>query len=180
MTSMCRLLVLALLLMTSGLAGRRAEAADGEDRWAAFRPLLGEWTGEGGGQPGQGAGRLSHSLDLDGRILIRKNHVEYPATKDRPAFAHDDLLITYFDEARTAAKAIYWDNEGHAIQYSVSVLTDGRTLVYTSEPSPAGPRFRFIYAIETPDRMRLKFEIAPPGKPDAFGTYSEGVVKRVK
>ncbi len=180
MTPLHAALFVSLFVATLA-GGPQAGPGATADRWAAFRPLLGEWTGQGSGQPGEGTGRMTHTLDLDGRILVRRNHVEYEATRQRAAFTHDDLLITYgADEGKPASKAIYWDNEGHTINYDVSASPDGRTLVYTSEPSATGPRFRFTYSIETSARMRLKFEIAPPGKPDAFAAYSEGVVTRVK
>ncbi len=171
--------VIAILLLAAVPAERAATAAD-DDRWAAFRPLLGEWRGEGSGQPGKGTGQLSHSLELDGQVLVRRNHVDYPATRERGAFAHDDLLVTYAADGKAPSRAIYWDNEGHTIVYAVSVSPDRRTLVYVSEAAPSSPRFRFTYSIETPDRLRVTFEIAPPGKPEAFSMYSDGVVTRVK
>lgn len=63
--------------------------------WDAWEFLLGEWIGEGGGKPGQGGGSLVFHLDLQQRILIRKNHVDFPATNDQPAVAHDDLTLIY-------------------------------------------------------------------------------------
>jgi hypothetical protein len=63
--------------------------------------LIGEWVGEGGGMPGQGGGGFSFLPDQDGRILIRKNYANYPATKDKPAYSHTDLTIICEDSGET-------------------------------------------------------------------------------
>jgi hypothetical protein len=57
--------------------------------------------------------------DLGGKILVRKNHSEYPAAKDKPKTVHDDLLIVYRDAAAQPGKAIYFGNEAHTIEYAV-------------------------------------------------------------
>jgi len=75
--------------------------------WAPLAFLLGVWLGEGGGDPGQGTGWFSFLPDLQGKILVRKNHADYPASADWPAFAHDDLLIVYKDVLGGALRAIY-------------------------------------------------------------------------
>ena len=82
-----RFLLLAILLL--------CPVACSADDWGAIQYLVGNWTGEGGGVPGQGVGGFSFQPDLHGKILVRKSRAEYPATKDRPAFEHDDLMIVY-------------------------------------------------------------------------------------
>ena len=137
--------------------------------WDAWQPLLGEWTGEGGGDPGQGVGTVSFALELDGRILVRKNHLDFHATPERPAFAHDDLLVTY-READGSLQADYFDNEDHLIHYAVTAAGDG-TILHLSPVQPAAPRFRMTYTIAGTDSASIRFEIAPPGRPDDFSAY---------
>ena len=144
--------------------------------WQAWKFLLGEWVGEGGGGPGQGAGGSRFYLDLQDRILVRTNYSEFPATKDRPAFSHNDLMIIHQDP--DGARAVYYDNEGHVIRYTAAFSGDGRILTFLGEIKAAEPRFRMIYSRESGDRLKLKFEIAPPGKPDEFKPYIEAVMKR--
>jgi hypothetical protein len=48
--------------------------------WDTWQFPIGEWVGEGSGLLGQAAGGFSSNLNLNGRILVRKNHSEYPAT----------------------------------------------------------------------------------------------------
>ena len=40
---------------------------------------------------------------------------------------------------------------------------------------PANPRFRLSYSKGKDDAITIKFEAAPPGKPDGFKTYLEGL-----
>jgi hypothetical protein len=72
--------------------------------WGPAQFLVGNWTGEGGGQPGQGVGAFSFSPDLQGKILVRKSFAKYPPAEGRPASRHDDLTIVYRDEVTTVAR----------------------------------------------------------------------------
>ena len=153
-------------------AGQAAPPATPD--WGPLQPLLGAWTGEGGGQPGQGAGAFSFAPDLQGTILVRKNFAEYPAANGKPSSRHDDLMIVYRDEATHALRATYYDNEGHTIAYGVTAA--GAGVVFLSEGPPAMPRFRMTYTPAPPDKLAIKFEIAPPGK--EFATYIEASARR--
>jgi hypothetical protein len=146
--------------------------------WATFEYLLGDWVGEGGGQPGQGAGEFSFHPDLQNRILVRKNYAAYPPTKDRPGFRHDDLMVVYRVSNNAPPRAIYFDSEGHVIHYSITASPDMKTIQFVSEVLPSSPRYRLTYARTGSDFLTLKFEIAPPGKPDSFSTYIEAKAKR--
>src|SRR5262245_3983457 len=106
--SVQRSLVLGLLLL---LADSSSACSD-EDSWEPYRFLVGEWVGEGSGQPGKGSGDFSFGFDLQGKILVRKNHAEFPAASGRPALAHDDLMVTYHAGGDGPMKAIYFDSEG--------------------------------------------------------------------
>jgi hypothetical protein len=117
---------------------------------------------------------------LQGKVLVRKNHADYPATKDRPAFSHDDLMVIYREAEGARACAIYFDNEGHVIHYNASLSEDGTTWVFLSDPTPSAPRYRLTYTKEKNGMLGIKFEIALPGKPDAFSTYIEAQARREK
>ncbi len=138
--------------------------------WSAWKFLLGEWIGEGTGSPGEGTGGFTFALDLGKRVLVRKNFAEYPATKDRPAFRHDDLMIVY-QEPGQPTRAEYFDNEGHVIRYTVSFSADSNSVVFLSEASATEPRYRLTNTKDGPDKLVISFEFAPPGKPDAFRQY---------
>ena len=136
-----------------------------------LQPLLGQWVAEGTGQPGASGGRFSFTADLDHAVVVRRAHSEYPATKQRPAFAHDDLMVIFREAGAT--KAIYFDNEGHVIRYRVTA--EPSRLVFLSEPAP-GPRFKLTYDWSS-GPLRIVFAISPPGSA-VFKTYVQGTAKR--
>ncbi len=154
-------------------------AADAPN-WDSWRFLMGEWIGEGAGQPGQGSGSFSFALDLQGKVLVRRNRADYPATQDRPAFSHEDLMVVYQESGASSTRAIYFDNEGHVIHYAAKVSDRGDAITFLSDPSSSAPRFRLTYTKVKAEAQTIKFEIAPPDKPDAFSTYIEATARRKK
>jgi hypothetical protein len=172
--SATRVFALTVLLLWTAAVG----TCRGADVWDPYHFLLGEWKGEGGGEPGQGSGGFSFAMDLQGKVLVLKNHVDFPAQAGRQAFAHDNLMVVYPAEGRGQTKAVYWDSEGHVIHYSGKVSEDGKVIMFLSDPGPSGPRFRLSYTKEDEGLIKTKFEMAPPGKPDGFTTYVEGKARR--
>jgi hypothetical protein len=143
------------------------------DPWAGWRFLIGDWAGEGSGKPGEGLGWFSLRFDLDERVLVRRNHAEYPAAGAKPGAVHEDLMFCYQDPAGGRILAIYFDNEGHVIRYVADSGDPGR-VVFVREVNSSSPRFRLTYTRLGPDTVGIAFEIAPPGHPDAFVPYLTG------
>jgi hypothetical protein len=171
-------LALLVLTVTVALAQQSAPPPGlSVNSWAPLSFLLGEWIGEGGGTPGQGTGGFSFAFDLQKTIVVRKNHAEYPATKERPAYSHSDLMIIYPQPGGSRLRAIYFDNEGHVIDYAVE--SSESTVQFRSEATASSPGFRLTYKKTGADTLKLQFEIAPPGKPDAFSAYIEATARRV-
>jgi hypothetical protein len=139
---------------------------------------VGDWIGEGSGQPGQGSGQFSFRFDLEGKILVRRNRSDYPATKDHPAFSHEDLMVIYADTNEEPTRAIYFDSEGHVIRYTATFSDDQKGVTLLSDLQPGAPRFRLTYRADAKGAVRIQFEVAPPDKPEAFSTYVEGVAHR--
>lgn len=142
------------------------------DKW---NWLIGEWAGEGSGQPGQGGGTFSFTFDLDKNVLVRKSHSEYPETERNPKVIHDDLMVVYTDPSGASTKAIYFDNEGHTINYSVTFAE--KSIVMTSAKEANMPVFRLTYTLLDPETVSTKFEMSQDGK--SFTTYIEGASKRI-
>ena len=73
-------------------------------------------------------------------------------------------------------RAMYFDNEGHVIEYDAEWSPDGNTLTFLSKPA-AGPQFRLIYKKADPRSFTVSFEMAPPGQ-GAFKVHTSGKIKR--
>ena len=141
----------------------------------SFRPLtflIGDWIGEGGGGPGEGSGSCSFHYDVQRRVVVRKNHAEYPAKGDRAAYSHDDLMIVY--EESGVLRAIYFDSENHVIRYAVE--GSGDEVRFLSEPAANQPRYRLTYRKTSSEATTLQFDIAPPGKD--FQSYIVAKLRR--
>jgi hypothetical protein len=173
-----RLLTLCWVLLLGASAA--AQQPQVPDVWEPYRFLLGAWTAEGHGQPGQGKGSFSFGFELQGKILVRRNSLQFPATPQRPAFAHDDLLVIYREGDATPSRAVYFDSEGFVIHYAVVFSDNGKMLSFVSEPMPKAPRQRLTYLQNADGTLYVKFELAPADKPDAFVTHVEGVARRVE
>jgi hypothetical protein len=166
--------ILVILAVASGAAREVHDA----DPWDSYGFLVGEWTGEGSGEPGKGSGEFSFAWDLQKKVLVRRNRAEYPAGPGRPAISHEDLMVVYAKGSGGPLKAIYFDNEGHVINYTATVSDDKQTVTFLSDVAPGTACFRLSYVKQGEDAVGIKFEIAPPGKPDAFKTYLEGNARR--
>jgi hypothetical protein len=163
-------------LLLIGVASLLAQQSKTDPRWAPLGFLIGEWVGEGTGEPAQGEGGFSFLPDQGGRILIRKNYANYAGTKDKAAYSHTDLTIVYQESGEAKLRAIYFDNEGHTIHYTVAPAADGNSVQFLSEASTSEPRYRLTYRKIGDDQVSLRFEIAPPGK--EFSTYIEAKARR--
>jgi hypothetical protein len=146
--------------------------------WAPLEFLLGEWSGTGSGKPGEVvAGKSSFNFDLDKQILVRKNQAELAARPgEKTGSIHLDLLIIYPGAGEVKYRAVYFDNEGHVIQYRVSCTEKPQTALFESETAGDGPRFRLIYTILPDGLLNVEFQIARPG--GEFQVYTKGVLKK--
>ncbi len=165
---------ISLFILLLGISS--LSLAQQDTTWQKWNWLVGDWTGEGSGTPGNGEGWFSLKPDLDGKVLIRKNHSEYPATTDKPKTIHDDLMVVYLDYAGQPAKAVYFDNEGHTINYAISYLE--KSIVFTSGKVQNKPVFRLSYTSLGKETVDVKFEMSRDG--ETFQTYTEGKCIRKK
>ena len=85
-------------------------------------------------------------------------------------------MIVYPDANDKTTKAMYFDNEGHVINYTVS-LTD-KLITLTSLPSSNAPIFRLTYELLDQEIVNTKFEMSRDGV--NFMTYVEGKSKKMK
>jgi hypothetical protein len=116
--------------------------------------------------------------DLDGHAIQRSSTSD---TCSGPAgfdCDHHDILTIFPaanalpSEHKAMVFALYLDNEGHAIYYTVSA-PGPTTALFLSQGPRSLPIFRLTYRLDTtgPEPvMNGKFEIAPPGT-ENFHTY---------
>jgi hypothetical protein len=162
-------LLLAMLCSTLFCSGQNIPSVIKWD-W-----LLGEWVGEGSGQPGQGGGKFTFSAGLDGKIIMRNGHTEFPAAAGKPESVHNDLMIIYLDPTDRKDRAAYFDNEGHTIFYSVNYSEN--EIVLTGDKIPDSPVFRLIYTKLDSVTVNTRFEMSMDG--NRFVPYIEGKSRKV-
>jgi hypothetical protein len=152
-----------------------ASAENTPDTWSSFQFLLGDWKGGASGKPGEGSGEFSLKPELGGKVLVRRNHDEYPAGSGQTNIAmHDDLMIIYPAADPGSFRAEYFDSEGHVIHY-VATPSPGKIVMVSNNP-PTQPRFRLTYTKKPDNSLGIDFEIAPPGQD--FHSYLSGTVTR--
>jgi len=134
--------------------------------WDPLRGLLGTW--EGADQARGTSGRFTLAPDLGGHVLVRRNH------DDTPRGPHDDLMIVF--QSPTGFRASYFDNEGHVINYAITV--SGPHIELASDEVPGAPRFKLVYEIKSADEVAIDFAMAMPGAAD-FKHFTGGTVHRV-
>jgi len=159
-------LILVALLMSPFLS-----YAQQTDKWEKWKPLIGNWSGEGSGLSGEGTGTFSFNLDLNQNILIRKSNYHYVIDKTNIIF--DDIMIIYLVDG-TPSKAVFFNNDGFSRNYLISYSDKSITLI--SEKIPQTPIFKLTYTFIDDSTVGLKFEIARDGL--NFIVYSEEVGKR--
>jgi hypothetical protein len=140
--------------------------------------LLGDWVGEGGGNNlSAETGGFTYSMDLQNTVMIKNNYADFAASKTRPAFRHEDLTVIYQVPGDTI-RAIYFDNEGHVINYTVEIAAEIKSVVFVSPEMGQAPRFKLIQTLTDENTMDMKFEMTPPGQPDAFSPYVTAIMHR--
>jgi hypothetical protein len=84
-------------------------------------------------------------------------------------------MVIYPGLSGVSANAIYFDNEGHTINYSIECFEN--SIVFTSNKLPGVPVFRLSYTLLDNKMVNTKFEMSRDG--DTFITYVEGKSRKV-
>lgn len=143
-----------------------------DDPWRPLRFLLGTWEGrtQGGAAQASASGAYTFQLDLRNHVLAR--HTAGDTCKGPADFncEHSDLLYVYRPGPGQLLKAIYFDNEGHVINYDVTT-PEPNTAVFMSPATGPGPQFRLMYKLDG-RVMKGAFQMRMPGQND-FRSYLE-------
>ena len=144
----------------------------GDSPWKKLEVVLGKWTGSAAEKDtplGAGQGGFSFELELNRKIVVRRNHAGYSSGAQ-----HDDLMVIYLDAPNDTPRAIYFDTEGHTIRYNLTFPAANK-VIFESDGSQPGPRYRLSYWLN----MRAldgKFEVPPPGAD--YKTYMSWTSKK--
>ena len=141
------------------------------DRWENWKSLIGDWLGEGSGEPGDGSGSFSFTFDLEQNILVRKHNYVY--IKDKAYLVFNDMTIIYLVNG-TPSKAIFFDSEGYSRNYTISY--SGKTITLISEKIPQMPTFRITYTLIDDANVIYRYEISRDGV--NYITYVEETGKK--
>ncbi len=140
--------------------------------WTKIDFLIGDWVGVAGGKDtplGAGQGGFSFELNLDKKIIVRRNHAEYDK-----GVRHDDLMVIYVEGS---PRAIYFDSEGHTIRYNLTIPAKDQ-VVFDSDGTQPGPKYRLMYSMEK-GVLKGKFEVAAPGSAEFKSYMSWSATKRL-
>lgn len=166
--------VLILLVLTTTMAS--AQSAKRDSIWSPMKFFVGQWTGTGGGEPGNGKYERSYEFILNGNFIEVRNESTYPPTDKNPkGEVHEDRGYLFYDKARKTFLLRQMHVEGFANDYALESITpDLKTLVFVTDAIvniPKGWLARETYRILGPNEFEETFELAGPEK--TFEVYSK-------
>lgn len=126
--------------------------------------LMGTWEAKTAGNAVTASGTYTFRVELNGHVVARHSTSDTAKCKGPADFdcEHGDLLYIYPDVPGQPLRAIYFDNEGHVIHYTVTAL-DATTAEFLSDPAQPGPQFRLLYELKGAV-MSGKFQMRMPGQ----------------
>lgn len=141
---MKKIIVLFLLISPSIIFSQMTKR---DSLWLLLKPFVGEWKGEGGGQPGKGKYERSYQFILNKRFIEIRNKSTYEPTTQHPnGEVHEDIGYFSYDNGRKTLMLRQFHVESFVIQYRIdSISLDKKTIVFISEsieniPSDIGPK----------------------------------------
>jgi hypothetical protein len=177
--SVCKKTIIVIILLFPILSFGQTSKQD--STWKPFQCFIGDWTGKGGGESGQGTYERSYKFIFDKKYIEVKNKSVYPPTANNPkGEIHEDIGYISFDKLRNVFILRQFHKEGFVNQYKLdSISTDGKRIVFTSEAIEnikTGWRAKETYQIFGDKEISETFELAPPQK--EFEAYSKVLLKK--
>jgi hypothetical protein len=132
-----RVRILFLAILCTAWLFSQAPPSSGSDPFKSLSFLEGEWSAAtaGTGAPNV-IGTYTFKRELGGHVLAR--HSSSASCKGPSDFdcEHGDLLYVFVEGSGRDLKAIYFDNEGHVIHYSVSSPTSSSVIFLSDSAVP--------------------------------------------
>lgn len=173
-------LVLLFLIIPTIIFGQTSKK---DSTWLPLKSFIGQWAGEGGGEPGQGKYERTYQFILSKNFIEIKNKSTYPPSDKNPkGEVHEDIGYFSYDKSIKKFKLRQFHIESFVTEYVLdSISTDSKTLVFTSlalENLPKGLKARETYQLINDNEIIETFEIAEPNKD--FQVYSKVKLVRQK
>jgi len=130
--------------------------------------LVGTWSGSTAGASGSDI----FQRELDGHVLQRHSQSVIRSSAGKPQSTMQALLTVYPKGAGDALAAVYFDNEGHVIQYDHVTVVPGQRVEFKSDGAESSPTFRLTYSLKAGGLLHVKFEMTPPGQ-STYRTIAE-------
>lgn len=151
------------------------------DPWIPFKSFIGDWTGQGSGEPGKGNYERSYQFILNGKFIeVRNKSTFEPTTSNTKGEVHEDLGYISFDRSLKKFRLRQFHIEGFVNQYLLdSISPDQKTIVFVTESIeniPAGWKAKETYRILSENELEETFELAEPGK--VYEVYSKVLLKK--
>lgn len=168
-----RKLFVLLFLIPAILFG---QATKKDSIWLPLKPFIGQWVGEGGGEPGKGIYERSYQFILNKNFIEIKNKSTYQPTDKHPkGEVHEDIGYFSYDKSTRKFKLRQFHIESFAIEFVLdSISADKKTIVFVSvaiENIPKGYRARETYRLISENEIEETFELAESDK--EFEVYSK-------
>ncbi len=171
---------LIVLLIPTVLFGQSTKK---DSLWLPLKPFIGQWLGEGGGEPGTGIYERSYYFILNKNFIEIKNKSTFPPTENNPkGEVHEDIGYFSYDKALKKFKLRQFHIEGFVNEYVLdSISADNKTIVFrteTIENIPEGWKAKETYQLINENEIEETFELAEPNKD--FFVYSKVKLVRQK
>ena len=160
-----------------------AQMTKKDSTWLPLKPFLGQWVGEGGGEPGKGTYERSYQFILNKNFIEIKNKSTYqPTDKNPKGEVHEDIGYFSYDKSIQKFKLRQFHIEGFVNEFVLdSISADKKTIVFVTvaiENIPNGFRAKETYHLISENEIEEIFELAEPGK--EFQVYSRVKLIRKK
>jgi len=137
--------------------------------WMPFNSLIGEWKGDGDGEPGKGSYERSYKFIFNKRFIeIRNKSVYPPKTENTAGEVHEDIGYISYDKGRKSFILRQFHTESFVNQYTLeSISPEDKIISFITESIenlPAEFRARETYKFINENEFEETFELAEPGK----------------